>query len=149
VVRTTAAAQSEYASWYLQLNTNPYPGGKRDAVYTGTTNWRGTTFFVDDDYMFKTYVTPQLTPEEQIDELCMVVVELNLANGISNSLDAKLGNALEALGDANGNNDVAACNSLDAFINSVEAQAGNKISVEDADMLILAAMLIQADICGN
>ena len=87
-----------------------------------------------------------ITVEEEPDdpvvllgELAVDVYELNLQNGIENSLDAKLDSALNALDDANENNDVAAINSLGAFINAVEAQSGNKIPVEDADILIAAA----------
>ena len=49
---------------------------------------------------------------------------------------------LSALDDVNSNNDVAAINSLNAFINAVEAQRGNKISNEDADALIAAVQSI-------
>ena len=44
--------------------------------------------------------------------------------------------ALAAFDDTNEDNDVAAINSLNALINAVEAQRGNKISDADADMLI-------------
>ncbi|MHC4427309.1 MAG: LamG domain-containing protein [Planctomycetota bacterium] len=67
---------------------------------------------------------------------------LNLQHGIENSLDAKLDSALQALDDVNQNNDVAAINSLQAFINAVEAQCGNHIPVEQADALIETAQQI-------
>ena len=70
------------------------------------------------------------------------VIALNLQKGIANSLDAKLYAALQALDDLNENNDVAAINALQAFINAVEAQRGKKISQEDADALIAAAQEI-------
>jgi hypothetical protein len=70
------------------------------------------------------------------------VTALNLGNGISNSLDAKLANAVKALDDVNENNNVAAINKLEAFINEVQAQSGNQISVEDATNLILQAQQI-------
>jgi hypothetical protein len=82
------------------------------------------------------------TPPEMIQEMTSTVIELNLQQGISNSLDAKLETALSALDDVNTNNDVAAINSLNAFINAVEAQRGNKVTNEDADMLIAAAQAI-------
>ena len=59
-------------------------------------------------------------------------------------MDAKLETALSALDDVNTNNDVAAANTLNAFINAVEAQRGNKISYEDAYMLVAAAQAIIA-----
>ncbi len=53
-----------------------------------------------------------------------------MSKTIENSLVAKLDSALNALDDTNTANDVAACNSLNAFINAVEAQRGNKITHE-------------------
>lgn len=75
-----------------------------------------------------------------------MVIELNLHQGIENSLDAKLKTVEQALADLNENNDVAAINALGAFINAVEAQRGNKISEEDADKLIAAVQAIIAAI---
>jgi uncharacterized delta-60 repeat protein len=80
-----------------------------------------------------------LTPVEGIEQLVAEVLALNLQNGISNSLDAKLDAVLRALDDANENNDIAAINALEAFINAVEGQRGDKISTEDADALIATA----------
>ncbi len=65
-----------------------------------------------------------------IPQLLTDVMALNLSMGISNSLDAKLNAALAALDDTNENNDIAAINSLGAFINAVEAQIGNQIPIE-------------------
>ena len=45
------------------------------------------------------------------------------------------------------NNDVAACNSLQAFINAVEAQSRNQISATQADTLIAAAQEIIDLLC--
>jgi hypothetical protein len=85
-----------------------------------------------------------LTPVGAIQGLAIHVMTLNLQHGIENSLDAKLEAAVQALDDVNNNNDVAAINSLQAFINAVEAQRGNKISDADADALIAAAQEIIA-----
>lgn len=75
-------------------------------------------------------------PEVMIQNLIDTVLSLNLQQGISNSMDAKLEAALSALDDTNSNNDVAATNSLNALINAIEAQRGGKITDEDADNLI-------------
>jgi hypothetical protein len=83
-----------------------------------------------------------LNPSEMLSQLVEDVLALNLQEGISNSLDAKIEAALNALDDINENNDIAAINSLNAFINAVEAQCGNKISEEDADALIAEAQKI-------
>ncbi|MHC4791329.1 MAG: FIMAH domain-containing protein [Planctomycetota bacterium] len=61
---------------------------------------------------------------------------------MSNSLEAKLNAALRALEDENENNDIAAINTLGAFINAVESQRGKKIPEADADALIADAMEI-------
>ena len=91
-------------------------------------------------YVFS--VSTLLDPIGAIGELIALVMSLNLQHGISNSLDTKLDSALNALDDMNTNNDVAAVNSLVAFINAVEAQSGNLIAVEDAEALIAAAQQI-------
>lgn len=81
-------------------------------------------------------------PVELLENLAQDVVDLNLHSGIENSLLAKLDTALRALQDLNENNDVAAFNSLEAFINAVDDRRGNKIPEADADDLIAAAQRI-------
>ncbi|MBW8038890.1 MAG: hypothetical protein FVQ85_02695 [Planctomycetes bacterium] len=81
-------------------------------------------------------------PAVLILQLIITVADLNLHHGIDNSLDSKLDAALNALDDLKANNDVAAINTLQAFINSVEAQSGNKIPVEDANNLIAETQYI-------
>lgn len=81
-------------------------------------------------------------PEVMIQNLIDTVLSLNLQQGITNSLDAKLETALSALDDVNTNNDVAALNSLNALINAIEAQRGDKITGEEADDLIAAVQAI-------
>lgn len=64
------------------------------------------------------------------------VEELNLQQGIQNSLDAKLQRALNAeSAEANNNNNTKIINALGAFINEVEAQKGNKLTNDQADEL--------------
>jgi hypothetical protein len=85
-------------------------------------------------------LTTPYTSAEQIGLLLDEVAALNLANGIDNSLDAKLTNAQASLDDLNLNNDPqAAIGKLQAFIYAVEAQSGNHISSSDADDLVDAA----------
>lgn len=79
------------------------------------------------------------TPEALLNELAGLVMEINIASGISNALDSKLDSALRALDDNNENNDGAALNSMYAFCNSIQAQAGKKLSGGDANTLIDAA----------
>ena len=97
-----------------------------------------------------TLTTDSLDPVRAIEDLALTVMEMNLQNGIENSLDSKLDAALDALVDANFNNDGAACNSLAAFINAVQAQRGKKITSAQADQLIASARQIRAILnCGN
>lgn len=87
-------------------------------------------------------VATTLSVETATEQLINIVNDLNLHNGIDNSLDAKLEAAIQALTDLVDQNDVAAINALNAFINSVEAQRGQKIESLDADMLIYWAKQI-------
>jgi parallel beta-helix repeat protein/predicted outer membrane repeat protein len=82
------------------------------------------------------------TPAELVAELLEGVGGLELPSGITNSLEAKLSAALRALEDENEDNDLAAINTLGAFINAVEAQRGKKIPEAEADALIAAAQEI-------
>ena len=66
-------------------------------------------------------------------------MNLNLNQGISNSLDAKLAAVERAIVAAHTTNDAAAVNSLQAFINEGQIQSGKKIPQGDADALIAAA----------
>ena len=79
-----------------------------------------------------------------LDALVTDVISLNSKNGIINSLDAKLSAGLGALDDANENNDIAALNALESFINAVEAQRGTMIEDSDATSLIGQAEAIIA-----
>jgi len=81
-------------------------------------------------------------PAELILQLIDKVELLNHYQGIVNSLDAKLDAALKALSDLNENNDVAAINTLQAFINAVEAQRDDKITDAQATELIADAQAI-------
>jgi hypothetical protein len=77
-----------------------------------------------------------------MDVLMQQVADLGLHGGIENSLIVKLNAAMRKLTDGNEKNDIAAINSLMAFINEVEAQSGKKIPQLDADDLIAAALEI-------
>lgn len=104
-------------------------------------------------YVTGTYVTVKYisleSPPGAIEALITAIISLNLQQGITNSLDAKLGAALNALDDVNTNNDAAAVNTLEAFINAVEAQRGNAISDPDADGLMQAAVNIINTLNGS
>jgi hypothetical protein len=83
-----------------------------------------------------------LDPVGGINALIFQVMSLNLSKGIANSLDAKLSSALAALDDMNTNNDDAALNKLNAFVNHVQAQTDGAISASEAQSLIASASTI-------
>ena len=101
--------------------------------------------FLDDDLGTSSgsaYVFSLSDPVSLISDLILQVMALNLQQGIANSLDAKLDSVLNALDDVNQNNDVAAINSLEAFINAVEAQRGVHLTDAQADQLVTAVLQI-------
>ncbi len=77
-----------------------------------------------------------------IEDLFATVVSLNLQQGIENALDAKLDAAIQSLDDVNQNNDVAAFNMLNTFIQNVEAQRGSKLTDAAATQLVAGAQAI-------
>lgn len=103
------------------------------------------TLVVNDGFIDSTsdivVITVQ-TPFQAIQDLIDLVESFNLQQGIDNSFDVKLDNTQQALTDANQNNDIAAINSLEAFINSVEAQRGSALTNEQADELTQKAQEI-------
>lgn len=97
-----------------------------------------------------TLTTDSINLVGAIENLAVSVFDMNLQNGIENSLDSKLDAALAALQDANVSNDGAACNSLAAFVSAVEAQRNKKISNAQANQLIAAAQEIRSMLgCAN
>jgi hypothetical protein len=81
-------------------------------------------------------------PSNLLEKLSDKIDAMNLPKGTVNNLLTKLNHAIQLLEDNNENNDTAAINSLEAFINAVDAQRGKKISEVDADSLITAAQEI-------
>jgi hypothetical protein len=81
-------------------------------------------------------------PVVLIGDLIQDVLDLNLQQGIENSLDSKLQTAQSILDDLRDNNDGAAIEKLNAFVNEVEAQRGKEISDADADDLIASTRII-------
>jgi hypothetical protein len=85
-------------------------------------------------------ITAADASENLIDE----IIDQDWGNGLTNSLLGKLDNAISKLEDDNPNNDIAAINSLYAFINTVDSQTGNQIDENFANELINAALRILA-----
>ena len=80
-------------------------------------------------------------PQQKLKELEDAVRGLLLDRGITSSLLAKIqGTSRDLLGGRTS----SACGKLEAFISEVQAQAGNKIPVSEADELIAAAQQVRA-----
>lgn len=77
-----------------------------------------------------------------LEDLISNVEDMNLQQGIDNSLDAKLSAALDALESMNADKRNDAVNKLYALINEVEAQIEKKITNQQADHLMLEAQRI-------
>ena len=73
--------------------------------------------------------------QPNIQDLINRVQEMNLQQGIENSLDVKLQRAQDAMNAENSNNVTETVNALEAFINEVEAQRGNKLTDNQANEL--------------
>ncbi len=78
----------------------------------------------------------------QLNNLIASVAGYNLHQGINNSLDSKLSNARTTLDAANAGDLGSACGKLNTFINEVEAQAGGKLTVQQANDLVTRAARI-------
>jgi hypothetical protein len=89
-------------------------------------------------------VVTVLSAGQAIQSMASTVQSFNLQQGITNSLDAKIQNALDAISAANAGARSDTANKLGAFINSVEAQRGNKITNAQADTLEALARRILA-----
>jgi len=74
-----------------------------------------------------------IAPEDAIENLIEDIGEMDLTQGVENSLVSKLENALKSLEKENNG---AAVNQLDAFINAVEAQSSKHIKFEGAEALV-------------
>jgi hypothetical protein len=83
-----------------------------------------------------TVVKYSVNNEEAIENLIDFVNDMDISAGIKNSLGAKLENVQKAF--EKGNHETG-LNILQAFINEVEAQSGNKLSETEANQLIYAA----------
>ncbi|MDP6512603.1 MAG: DUF5011 domain-containing protein [SAR202 cluster bacterium] len=85
-----------------------------------------------------------VTAGEAAQNIVNLIIDLELPNGVQNSLSAPLNTASTILSDNNTNNDGAACGKLNAFTNQVDAKEGSgKLTQEQADELRQAADAIQ------
>ena len=81
------------------------------------------------------------------DTLIEGIENLNLPNGVENSLTGPLGQANALLNDNNPSNDGAVCNKLDAFLNMVQQKlAQGHITQAQADLLSDFAQAIKVEL---
>ena len=123
----------------LPLTLNPDKSFVLNHTYSDNGTYMVTVNVIDDDGGIGSdslVVTVIATPESLIDMLIGDIANLNIQKGIKNSLISKLEVAVKRLEDNNTQNDVAAINVLEAFINNVEAQRGKKLPEGIADELI-------------
>ena len=95
-----------------------------------------------------TSLTLSSSVTDLLGDLVQRVISLNLQNGISNSVDAKLDSVMNAIDDSNEKNNAAAQNAMHAFMNAVEAQRGKKLTDAQATQLIGIAQAIVAALGG-
>ena len=76
------------------------------------------------------------TPAQKIADLQDLVASMGIHHGITNALESKLQNALDALA---ADDTAGACDWMQSFLNLVNAQTGKKISSGDAQQLTDAA----------
>lgn len=135
--------------WNLGPNTwdNGYPsGGNYWSDYTGMDDdddgIGDTPYVIDLDNIDNYPLVKPWTSENAIRKLIRDVENMNLQQGIDNSLDAKLTAVLDALEALNADKRNDAINKLYAFLNEVEVQREKKLTNEQACYLIAAAQEI-------
>jgi beta propeller repeat protein len=79
------------------------------------------------------------TPSQAINDLINLVKEMNLSRGITNALDEKLEDSIEALNAERIKDRIHAINKLQKFIESAQNQSGRKLTVEQSVQLVAAA----------
>jgi hypothetical protein len=82
-------------------------------------------------------------PAQMVTDLQATLSGFGLPKGTTTALDSSLQRALAALG---ANDTVGACNALNAFLNKVQAQAGKKLTPEQAEQLTDAANELRAQL---
>ena len=85
-----------------------------------------------------------LSASALLSSLVTFVQGLNLSSGISNSLDAKLRNVIEALEDASAGDIPSACGKIGAFANEINAQEGVRLTTAQATELRTTAQQVRA-----
>jgi hypothetical protein len=137
-------------TWYFDDGNHSY--GSLDLIkrFSVAGSYNITLTVTDDDGGVGTYTFNVIinSTVEAIDDLKKYIEDLNLDNGIDNSIDQKLENAQDSLISLQNGNRSDAINKLEALISSIEAQRGKKISEEEADELINYVERLISDLEG-
>jgi len=114
-----------------------YVGGHTNGTFSGETSAG------DNDAFVAKLTAPPLTVAELIANLRAVIENMAIHHGTKRGLDAKLASALRSIraGDRE-----AACGSLRAFVNFVNAQTGKKVSQDQVDRLTPLVNAIRLDV---
>jgi len=120
------------------------------AKFSGLPSPDGTSYFIGVDspsvgaFQTHDFALADCSPQAQLSALVTQVQGLDVSAGITNSLDAKLSHIQDALSAAKNNSLGVACNSLNAFLNDVAAQAqSHMITAAQAAALTNAALSIK------
>jgi hypothetical protein len=116
----------------VTLNNSQYLPSSVSAVLKPTLNANGTVSWTA-DVTFSKISTPLA--------LRNLVQSMGLDSGITRALSAKL-DAAQA--DLDAGDKTSACNMINAFINQVNAQTGNKLTTAQAGQLLSAANLVKS-----
>jgi hypothetical protein len=108
--------------------------------FTPAEGWTNTTTSLDTNANIICGITTSFSDfavmtAPTIGDLIVRVEEMNLHQGIENSLDAKLAAAQDAINANNNGQYQTAISKLNSFITEVEAQRGNKLTNSQADEL--------------
>jgi len=135
-----------FVEWYWDFESDGIIDAYPDQIVTHTYDKVGTykvTIYAIDDINiiieFRIEIVLPIHEEPTIEDIIEDIEEMELPEGIDDSCESILENAIDSLGN---NQDIAAANKLEAFINLVEALKGKKFSDEEADALIGAAQWI-------
>jgi hypothetical protein len=131
--------------WTWVMGGQSYEASVVDPVIELPVGVHTITLVVNDgvvDSLPDEVVVTVLGPVELLAQLQNELAAMNADKGVLNGLAVKVDTAFKKLADGNVKNNAAAVNALEAFINAVNAQRGEKITQGQADSLIAAAQRI-------